>query len=152
MIATQSARGVRNNNPGNIRHGQPWVGLAPLQTDPTFCQFVDAEHGIRAIAMTLITYQDVHRLHTVREMISRWAPPNLPPDLVVEGVSQDNNDTEAYIRAVTAEMGIGDHDRFSIHNKPLAAKMIYAIIHQENGYSPYPVVKIDAGLALAGIV
>lgn len=30
------ARGERNNNPGNIRHGAKWQGLASTQTDKDF--------------------------------------------------------------------------------------------------------------------
>ena len=45
------ARGERNNNPGNIRHGAKWQGLASTQTDKDFCQFISPEYGIRAIGI-----------------------------------------------------------------------------------------------------
>ena len=32
-------RGIRNNNPGNIRHSDQWKGLTPEQPDPDFCTF-----------------------------------------------------------------------------------------------------------------
>ncbi len=50
-------RGVRNNNPGNIRLGIAWNGLAPEQTDPDFCQFITPQFGIRALCIVLLTYQ-----------------------------------------------------------------------------------------------
>jgi len=89
-------RGIRNNNPGNIRrNGDPWQGLAETQGDKEFFTFATPVYGIRALARTLITYQDRHGLRTIRQIISRWAPP-------VE------NDTESYVKAVTAATtGIG---------------------------------------------
>lgn len=51
------ARGERNNNPGNIRHGSKWQGLSAEQTDKDFCQFISPEYGIRAIYKLLQTYQ-----------------------------------------------------------------------------------------------
>lgn len=51
------ARGERNNNPGNIRHGSKWRGLSIEQADREFCQFVSPEYGIRAIYKLLQTYQ-----------------------------------------------------------------------------------------------
>ena len=44
--------------------------------------------------MLLHTYRVRHGLRTIRKMISRWAPPS-------------ENHTEAYIRAVAADTGIG---------------------------------------------
>lgn len=81
-------RGVRNNNPANIRRGCNWKGLAKQQKDKEFCQFVSMSWGIRALLITLRTYVKKHHLHTVREIITRWAPPS------------DGNNTEAYIKFV----------------------------------------------------
>ena len=39
-------RGIRNKNPGNIKLGTDWEGLASDQTDPTFCIFDEAVMGI----------------------------------------------------------------------------------------------------------
>ena len=35
-------RGIRNKNPGNIKLGTAWDGLASEQTDPVFCVFGEA--------------------------------------------------------------------------------------------------------------
>src|SRR3990167_2174428 len=86
-------RGIRNHNPGNLRRSKdPWQGLATSQTDPNFFQFKSAVWGIRALARTLITYQDKYRLSNVHDIILRWAPPM-------------ENNTGAYINAVCASMG-----------------------------------------------
>lgn len=83
-----STRGIRNNNPANIRRGYNWKGLAKKQTDKEFCQFVTMTWGVRALLVTLRTYVVKHHLHTVREIITRWAPPS------------DGNNTEKYIEFV----------------------------------------------------
>ena len=52
------SRGLRNNNPGNIRKtGDKWQGLSTTQTDDSFFQFTDAKYGIRAMAKLLKNYQ-----------------------------------------------------------------------------------------------
>ena len=83
-----STRGIRNNNPANIRRGCNWKGLAEKQTDKEFCQFVTMTWGVRALLVTLRTYVRKYHLHTVREIITRWAPPS------------DGNNTEKYIEFV----------------------------------------------------
>ena len=133
-------RGIRNNNPGNIdRDGTAWQGLAADQSsDPRFCVFVDAQHGIRALALVLLTYQEVHDLDTIRGVISRWAP-------AVE------NDTEAYISAVTGRTGIGADTVIDLRHLPVARLVVAAIIAQENADYAYPPEVLDAGLTLAGV-
>lgn len=83
-----STRGIRNNNPANIRRGCNWKGLAKTQTDREFCQFISMTWGVRALLVTLRTYVVKHHLSTYREIITRWAPPS------------DGNNTEAYIKFV----------------------------------------------------
>lgn len=83
-----STRGIRNNNPANIRRGCAWKGLTEKQTDKEFCQFVSMTWGVRALLVTLRTYVRKYHLHTVREIITRWAPPS------------DGNNTEKYIEFV----------------------------------------------------
>ena len=93
-------RGLRNNNPLNIRitpqqrKGQGrWKGMREVQNDIAFCQFDLMMWGWRAAFMLLTrNYYAVHHLHTIRQIISRWAPP------------QDNNNTEAYVERVARLM------------------------------------------------
>lgn len=83
-----SARGIRNNNPANIRLGCNWKGLAEKQTDKEFCQFTTMTWGVRALLVTLRTYVIKHHLHTIRAIITRWAP------------ASDGNNTEKYIEFI----------------------------------------------------
>lgn len=137
---TELPRGIRNNNPGNIdRDGTAWEGLALDQSsDPRFCVFVDAWHGIRALTKILLSYQEADKLTTIRQMINRWAPP-------VE------NDTSAYVNFVAGRMGLAPDTRFDINDPHLCAMMVSAIIAQENANYVYPAATINEGLALAGI-
>lgn len=50
-------RGLRNNNPLNIRRNNTkWQGLSATQTDKSFFQFKTMAYGYRAAFKTLQTY------------------------------------------------------------------------------------------------
>ncbi len=144
MTATASRgralpRGIRNHNPGNLRRStDPWQGLAAAQTDAEFFQFASAKWGIRALARTLIAYQDKVGLRNIKQMIARWAPP-------VE------NDTGAYVRVVAAAVGVGPEERIDVHDYAILRPLVLAIIKHENAQQPYTDAEIDAGLVLAGV-
>jgi hypothetical protein len=132
-------RGIRNNNPGNIRKDATnWRGLAAasLQTDPAFWVFVSALWGIRALGVILRTYQVQHGLDTVRQIVNRWAPPT-------------ENDTDAYVAAVAHSIGVQPDDKVSLLAYGRMKEMIKAIITHENGCQPYDDDTIDAAVALA---
>lgn len=70
------ARGIRNNNPANIRRtGERWQGMKAKQTDGAFVQFDSMIWGVRALLKTLHTYVVKYDLHSPKEIISRYAPP-----------------------------------------------------------------------------
>lgn len=135
------SRGIRNNNPGNIRRdGTAWQGMAKDQSgDHAFVVFSAPEWGIRAIARVLITYQDQHGLRTIRAIISRWAP-------AVE------NDTEAYVRAVANAVGVPADAEIDVHTYADLEPLVRAIIKHENGSQPYAQSVIDEGLRRAGVI
>ena len=121
MNLHNETRGFRNNNPGNIRHGEKWYGLAEKQTDPDFCQFESVEYGIRAMFKILQTYHEKHGLKTIREIITRLAPPS-------------ENDTEAYIKGVEEQVGLVG---FSVSNFVRSIPVVGAIINHENEIIPF---------------
>ncbi len=148
MTEIRLPRGIRNNNPGNIRRdGTPWQGLALDQSgDREFCVFADAVSGIRALARTLITYQDKHGLGTVREMIHRWAPPS-------------ENDTEVYVQQVARAVGVLPTTRIDVHAYAHLEPLVQAIIRHECGDPAaygrgrwYPQWQIDEGLHRVGVL
>ena len=90
-------RGIRNNNPLNIRRGVQWRGLRDFATDKAFCEFKSMDYGFRAAFCILRTYFSKRGVRTLRQLISRWAPPT-------------ENNTEAYIRKVRLQAGLRDAD------------------------------------------
>ena len=95
-------RGLRNNNPLNIRRSADrWEGTATTQTDKSFVQFKTLAYGYRAAWKTLDTYclrfRRERRVYNVRNIIARWAPPA-------------ENDTDAYVRAVVRLSGLGGNE------------------------------------------
>jgi len=115
------ARGIRNNNPGNIRiSGNAWQGKLADNTDGTFEQFATMSDGVRALAKNLLTYFDRHGLNTVRGIISRWAPAS-------------ENMTGAYVNAVANTVGVKPDDRINVRDANTLALLTEAIIHHENG-------------------
>lgn len=146
MSQQRLPRGVRLGNPGNIRHGDKWQGLASVQPDRDFCSFRAPVWGIRALARTLITYQDKHGIRTIEGVIWRWAPPS-------------ENDTESYIRHVCQLTEMTSRQTLNLQSYEHLRPLVEAIIRHENGKGPlrtmnswYSRELIDEGLRLAGVV
>ena len=108
-------RGIRNNNPLNIRRSKDkWKGLRAQQTDAAFCQFESMEYGWRAAFCLLTrTYYHTYRLFTIRAIIQKWAPPN-------------ENNTRAYIDNVSRLTGIGPDEPIGIPSDQPARWMAVA--------------------------
>ena len=117
-------RGIRNNNPLNIRRSKDlWMGLRAQQTDSSFCQFESLEYGWRAAFYLLTrTYYHKYRLYTIRMIINKWAPPN-------------ENQTSKYIEHVCRLTGIAPDEPIGIpSDQPerwIAVGLAMAV--QENG-------------------
>lgn len=141
-------RGIRNNNPGNIRKGAKWQGLVMSheEMDTAFAEFRDPTWGVRALATTLITYQDRYNLDTVKDIIARWAPP-------VE------NNTDRYVSEVCRMTGFIEDEPLDMHRYEALCPLVEAIIRHECGKGPlatkntwYDRDVIDTGLQRAGVV
>ncbi len=139
MTNKTPSRGIRNNNPGNLRRSKdPWQGLAESQTDEDFFIFKTPIYGIRALARTLIAYQDEHGLRTIGKIINRWAPAN-------------ENDTAAYISFATEGAGFAADQPLDMHSYDDLKPLVLAIIKHENGQQPYTAAQVDKALVLAGV-
>lgn len=150
----RQTRGVRNHNPGNIRHakGTKWQGAAAVQNDNEFVTFISPEMGVRALVRTLLTYHKQHHLKSVRGIINRWAPPKGHAN----GRSYSQN-TAAYIdavaRALSKDQGktVSADEALNIDSRAIMRPLVIAIIAHENAGFAYPARVIDEGLRLAGI-
>lgn len=132
-VVVYKTRGIRNNNPGNIRHGAQWQGMARIQADNEFVQFIDPIYGIRALNRVLRTYATSYGLNSVRAIINRWAPPN-------------ENDTDSYVLAVAQRLGVQPDQDINVQG--YAPQLTRAIIKHENGVQPYSDDQINTGVSL----
>lgn len=87
----KKTRGLRNNNPFNIRKSKSrWLGKIK-GSDKEFETFDSMEHGYRAGLKLLSTYYKKYKLHSYRVILQRFAP-----------ISENNlADYEYYIFAYT---------------------------------------------------
>ena len=52
-------RGIRNKNPGNIKLGTDWDGLASEQSDPVFCVFKESVWGERFTTFERVQFREM---------------------------------------------------------------------------------------------
>lgn len=112
-------RGIRNNNPGNIRTlpaGKAWRGQVG-DDGGGYGVYDKMSSGVRALGKQLQVYER-RGLDTVREIISTWAPAS-------------ENDTRAYVSAVARELGVAPDDAINVTGRLEA--LAAAIIRHENG-------------------
>ena len=126
-------RGLRNNNPLNIRWDgrTEWQGMTGSDSGG-FVIFSEPVYGIRAAARILLSYAR-RGIVTVSDIVSTWAPP-------IE------NDTDAYIQNVCTWTGFSplqgiERDQY--------AQLLAAMIRMENGKNPYTLSEIQRGVSLA---
>lgn len=115
----KTPRGIRNNNPLNIRYNprNNWVGQTG--NDGQFCRFVSPKYGIRAAVKILQKYAGNDGKTTVFEIINKWAP------------RTDGNDTEKYIEAVCNEMNISDTSTIDVYDRGTVVRLLFYMAHVE---------------------
>lgn len=145
-----TARGIRNNNPGNLDFNpsmylkDKWVGELGIEDcdNPRFTTFDSPEHGIRALCKVLLTYHRKRRasdgsaIDTVQEIIDRWAPPS-------------ENNTDAYAAHVRDLLDVESGEKISVDDPSVLLVLAKAIIQHENGVQPYSRDVIAAGVKMA---
>ena len=151
MPNTLLPRGIRNNNPGNLKYTatDKWQGLANPPSDGTFFVFQDPVYGIRAMARTLIAYQDKDGCHTLGDV-------KKADGTIQKGFISRYSDTDvaSYISSVAAYMQITPSAIIDVHHYSTLRPMIEAQIQVENGGSwdkYYSSDQLDKALTLAGV-
>lgn len=126
-MGASDIRAVRNNNPGNIRIGAHWQGLMPAAqmndaqaNEHEFCVFLSPQWGFRAMATIFHTYADKDGVKTLRQAISRWAPPG-------------ENNTAAYMADVCNKVGYPADSLFPFHDITHLAALLKAVSIHEVG-------------------
>lgn len=127
MDKTIVPRGIRNNNPLNIRVGNNWRGEKTVKTDKAFEEFTSMEYGVRAGFIILKKYMTgynglTRKFNTIDLIIRRWAPAS-------------ENNTEAYISQVCKLSGIPRHQQISFSQRSLMVAIVDAMIRVECGQS-----------------
>ena len=132
-------RGIRNNNPLNIRHSTDrWQGARIEQTDKEFVQFTSMAYGYRAAWKILESYWKLFHEnglpYNVTTIISRWAP-----------LTED--DTHNYIRTVLKLTSLGGKENLPQPSRGVDTerldKLLQAMTTMECGI-PYKEVDTDA--------
>lgn len=114
-------RGLRNNNPLNIeRTTDKWQGMADEQPDPRFATFRSTAWGYRAALVILRNYRKRYGLTTLRELITRWAPPG-------------ENNTRAYLDTVARRSKLRPDLPVDLHNPDTVVRLLEAMAYVENG-------------------
>lgn len=131
-----TSRGIRLNNPGNIRRGTiRWIGQASVQNDPVFVAFVSPEFGFRAMFKVFFAYR-ARGIDTLREIIATWAPPT-------------ENDTVAYLGDIIGRTGFHADAPLDLRDIEQAINLAHAITWHEQGEWPYSAQEARDGFALA---
>lgn len=137
-VAMKKSRGLRNNNPGNIKElpgdSTQWLGERATDDDPVFEEFEAPGYGIRAIGKILDSYQR-RGVITVRQIIETWAP-------------GEENNTESYIASVVSQTGYPENF-IPLREEGNFVPLIAAIIKHENGLNPFSDEQIRSALAMA---
>ena len=121
MDKKQLPRGLRNNNPCNIRKSADvFVGEIVPSKDEAFKQFSTMAYGYRATFVILYNYQHRYGLDTIAKMIARFAP-------------SSENHTEAYINAVAERSGVSANGRITATNGDVMMPIVAAMNFVENG-------------------
>lgn len=134
-MKSSTPRGIRNNNPLNIRIGNAWFGEVPNPTDKAFEQFMEMKYGVRAAFILLDRYINRYKLNTLAEICSRWAP-------------KSENDTFNYIKTVANVSGIYVTQRLKFDDRMAMLRLFEGMCVAENGCK-IDDCDIEAGYELA---
>lgn len=121
-MGSNQTRGVRNNNPLNLRiSNNAWKNKIPLSqnTDKSFEQFTSMEWGLRAALINMRT-QITRGHNTIRKLISVWAPTN-------------ENDTENYIKFVSLHSNITENARLKFEKHQLR-EVVRSMVRIESAF------------------
>lgn len=132
---TALPRGLRNNNPLNIRKDNTlWIGERASSSDKSFKQFQSISYGYRAAFVLLGTYIS-RGWNTIDKIVRHWAPPT-------------ENNTSGYISNVEKWSGLSRFKELnSVGSKNDFIAIVCAMSQVENGV---PAIRsdVEAGFSL----
>lgn len=118
-------RGIRNNNPLNIRKGNSWKGERPVQLDDQFEEFVSMEYGIRAAFKLMRNHITGFKgtrpkMNTIQKLIGVWSP-------------RTENATDRYVKVVCQRTGYSPTQIIDPANSQMMINIAMAMAHVECG-------------------
>lgn len=122
---SDKVRGLRNNNPLNIRKGNNWQGERHPQTDPLFEEFQSMQMGLRAGFKLVRNYiegrtADRVKRDNINKLIARWAPAS-------------ENNTRAYINTVCQHTGLHELETLRWRDRSKIVAVVRAMAFVECG-------------------
>jgi hypothetical protein len=126
-------RGLRNNNPLNIRHSADRFQGEIKGTDTAFKTFISMAYGYRAAFVTLATYHS-REWNTIEKIVTKWAPPN-------------ENNTVGYIAGVEKWSGVSRQKALTLTDGAYYIKIVAAMSFMENGRNAN-ITEVQAGFIL----
>lgn len=117
-----NARGMKNNNPGNLEDNS-WTQSLPgyTGTDGRFAQFDTPQHGLSALDQNLQSY-GAKGVNTPLTIAAKWAPG-----------SEAGNDPTSYGSVIAKSLGVGLNDPIDMTDPGVRSKITSAITQVENG-------------------
>lgn len=124
------ALGLRNNNPGNLR-------VAPNATGQNggFSTFAGSDDGLAAMARQLMLFGDRGN-NTPSGILHTYAP-------------QSENNTQAYINAISESTGFQPQQRINLHDPTVLKPLMAAMIRHENGTQPFSEEQLSSAIQTA---
>ena len=126
-------RGLRNNNPLNIRHSAEHFQGEIAGTDKSFKTFSSPAYGYRAAFVILGTYLS-QGCNTIEKIISHWAPPA-------------ENNTDSYIFQVEKYSGVPRNKVLTPAGGAEFIMIVAAMSFVENGQNA-DIAQVQAGFNL----
>lgn len=125
-----NAKGIRNNNPGNLRSAPNTVGYSG-----GFPTFASPSDGLSALARQLTLYGERGK-GTLNEIISTYAPPK-------------ENNTQAYIDHVSEITGFKPGQHLDLRDPVVLQALMAAMVKHENGTQPYSAQEMQESISNA---
>ena len=109
----REARGIRNNNPGNLNYVGQTGATKEEGPNGRFAVFQSAQEGLNALAGQLRLYAK-RGVDTVEGMISKFAPPS-------------ENNTRGYIDRVSTALGVSSEQRIDVSDPGVISSTIVRV-------------------------
>lgn len=128
---SHAPRDIRDMNPGNIM-GRDASGKM------TYMHYASFAAGFAAMRRQINIDYARHGLHTIRDLIMRWNPPNAP--------GNNQKETQNYINSVARALGVDPNAQFDYTQPGAIGKLMLAMTNVESGTHKYDAL-LSAGVA-----